>query len=344
MRQSNIELLRVVAMIMVLGVHTFVAPEAMRLDTLTPRVAFDFFKESACISSVNLFVLISGYFGIKWKFKSFCSLVFQLVFFNLFGWAICVIFGHRTVSLCALGLGWFTGWWFTTIYLGLYLIAPVLNAYTEKITLRQLFLFLFAFYVYQTASQQWASNSFDAGYSIMSFFGLYLTGRLLSMIDLKQFKWFKFEKLLTLWVGITILICIETLLYVIFRHRGGADIQGSVFGMTYNNPLVILQSVICFCIFLTLRFTSEVVNWFACSALSIYLLHMHPGWKLEFYDLAESLYSHNVFLHYILQLALIVSVVFAAVLIDKVRVLCFEWGYPIILKSLKKQRFNSYFE
>lgn len=201
MRQSNIELLRVIAMIMVLGLHTFIAPEVITLDTLTSRVAFDFFKESACISAVNLFILISGYFGIKWKLKSFWSLVFQLVFFNLFGWAICVIFGHRTVSLGALGLGWFTGWWFTTIYLGLYLIAPVLNAFIEKITPRQLSYFLFVFYVYQTVSQQWVSNSFDAGYSIMSFFGLYLTGRLLSMIDLKQFKWFKTGKLLALWGG-----------------------------------------------------------------------------------------------------------------------------------------------
>ena len=132
------------------------------------------------------------------------------------------------------------------------------------------------------------------------------------------------------------LIGAEVLLYVILKHRGGTEIQGSVFGMTYNNPLVILQSVICFCIFLTLRFTSKIVNWFACSALSIYLLHMHPGWKQQFYDLAESLYAYTVFSHYILQFALILGVIFAAVLIDKVRIFCFEWGYPIILKSFKK--------
>lgn len=136
--------------------------------------------------------------------------------------------------------------------------------------------------------------------------------------------------------GVTSLISVEILLYAILKHGGVAEIQSSIFGMTYNNPLVILQSVICFCIFLTLHFTNRAVNWLAGSALSIYLLHMHPGWKQQFYDLAESLYAYTVFSHYILQFALIVSVCVAAVLIDKVRIFCFEWGYPIILKSLKK--------
>lgn len=337
MRQSNIELLRVVAMIMVLGLHTFRAPEVITLGTLNSRVAFDFFKESACISAVNLFVLISGYFGIKWKLKSFSSLVFQLVFFNLFGWAVCAVLDYKAVSLDALGLGWFTGWWFTTIYLGLYLIAPVLNAFVEKITPWQLSYFLFAFYVYQTVSQQWVSNSFDAGYSIMSFFGLYLTGRLLSVIDLKRFKWFRTDKLLVLWGGTTLLIGVEVLLYAILRHRGGTEIQGSVFGMTYNNPLVILQSVICFCIFLTLRFTNKIVNWFACSALSIYLLHMHPGWKQELYGLAESLYAYSFFTHYALLMLLIIGIVVVSVLIDKIRIWCFECIYTKLDKYLQNK-------
>ena len=44
--------------------------------------ALDFFRETTSICAVNVFLLISGYFGIKWKWKSFYNLIFQIFFYS----------------------------------------------------------------------------------------------------------------------------------------------------------------------------------------------------------------------------------------------------------------------
>lgn len=83
-RQSSYELLRIIAMFFVLVVHSdFLAigvPSSENLNnnaipTLT-RIGF----ESISIISVNLFVLISGWFGIRFSLKGLAKLLFQCLF------------------------------------------------------------------------------------------------------------------------------------------------------------------------------------------------------------------------------------------------------------------------
>ena len=71
-RQSNIEALRLLSMLMVLNLHSFWGYVHNHGSVVFQ--AFDFFRESTSICAVNVFILISGYFGIKWKVKSFFNL------------------------------------------------------------------------------------------------------------------------------------------------------------------------------------------------------------------------------------------------------------------------------
>ena len=85
-RDSNIELLRILSMLLVLGLH--VNYLALGKVTITDVASDPFVSlmkmelESLCIVCVNLYVLISGYFGIKIKKKSLFSLLFTILFFN----------------------------------------------------------------------------------------------------------------------------------------------------------------------------------------------------------------------------------------------------------------------
>ena len=88
-RKSNIEALRLLSMLMVLNLHSFWG-YGQPVSVLN---SIDFFRESTSICAVNVFLLISGYFGIKWKFNSFFNLTFQILFYS---------FG---VYFVALGLG-----------------------------------------------------------------------------------------------------------------------------------------------------------------------------------------------------------------------------------------------
>ena len=72
-RNSNIELLRIIAMLMILGLHVnFLAigqPNAQEIISSPIQSFIRLFAEYACIVGVNVFVLISGWFGIHYKPK-----------------------------------------------------------------------------------------------------------------------------------------------------------------------------------------------------------------------------------------------------------------------------------
>lgn len=192
-RDSNIELLRLIAMFMVLIVHAdFFSLGVPTHDDIisAPTSAFlRFFFESLSIVCVNVFVLISGWFGIKPSVRSFCNFVFQCLFFLVGIYIVLLLCGLTSLSVkgiagCFVMLQWN---WFIKAYLGLYIIAPVLNAFvnnTEKMAFQKV---LLSFFIFQTA-YSWISDGavfFEGGYSTMSFIGLYLLAR---YVKLHQFS------------------------------------------------------------------------------------------------------------------------------------------------------------
>lgn len=188
-RMSNIELLRFVAMILVLVVHAnfFALGSPTQQDVqVNPASALTrMVFQSFAIVCVNVFVLISGWFGIHPSVKGFSNFVFQCLFF------LCgiyfVMWGVGLVPLTLKGLaGCFVllNWnWFIKAYIGLYILAPVLNAFVEKSTQRQFLYVLISFFTFQTI-YSWVSNGavfFEGGYSTMSFIGLYLLARYINV-------------------------------------------------------------------------------------------------------------------------------------------------------------------
>ena len=82
-RQSNIELLRIIAMFMILVIHA-------NMISLTRPVSMDFYNspiptitryfiESLGIVGVDIFVMISGWFLVNTRIKSFLSIGFQII-------------------------------------------------------------------------------------------------------------------------------------------------------------------------------------------------------------------------------------------------------------------------
>ena len=154
-RSSNIELLRILSMFLVLMIHyipyrTLPTHDTLAHDTL--GTLFDLELRSISFVCVNCFILISGYFGIRWKLKSFSNLLFQILF-----WAIVcpVIVSAATDSFNMTDLfktlyhNTFSRW-FIEAYIGLYILAPMINRFIEKSTHRELGIFILAFYLIST--------------------------------------------------------------------------------------------------------------------------------------------------------------------------------------------------
>lgn len=280
-RASNMELLRVVAMFMVLMVHAdflaLGAPDA-NLVHQEPLFAFgQYFFEALSIGCVDLFVLLSGWFGIKPKWSGFCNFIFQCLFFSAGILGVMLLLGKvEMVSLkdWAKGVaGIFSmigGEWFTKSYIGLYLLAPLLNLYVEKVDRITLRNFLIAFYVFQTL-YAWLSNGavfFLRGYSTMSFIGLYLLARYVRLYPMKWTSWSGKADLLV-YVGLSLVL---TLTVFAWEYVGVASFTARMY--SYVSPLVIVAVLYLLLAFSKWRIGHHAwINWLGVSSFAVYLLH-----------------------------------------------------------------------
>lgn len=180
-RKSGIELLRIIAMFLVLMIH------ANRWDVKYPTLdainqplstGIVIGIQTLCCICVNVFILISGWFGIHFSFRGMFRFIFQCFFF-LFGiYFIMVITGIRKIDLqgiagCLCLLKWN---WFIKAYLLLYILSPILNRFLETTNRKELERVLILFYGFQTV-YGWLTNAayfFEWGLSVTSFVGLYL--------------------------------------------------------------------------------------------------------------------------------------------------------------------------
>lgn len=170
-----------------LGLPTTEDAQTAILPTLT-RIFFELLS----IGSVNVFVLISGWFGIRFSWKSLTTFIFQCVFITWGMLLVMVCFGFVPLTLRNLDVNLFVRSWFVQAYLGLYLLAPALNLLIENNKKRhsQIVIGLFLlelFYDFLSPSEP----LFKAGYSTMHFVLLYMIARYVKLYGVFSFvrKW-----------------------------------------------------------------------------------------------------------------------------------------------------------
>ena len=105
-RDSNMELLRLLAMFLVLVVHAnfraLPRPDSLQIATNTTSALLQFMTEGFAIVAVDVFVLLSGWYGIKMKFSRLAEMGFQILFFGLLGIGICAV--YDPANMAATGL------------------------------------------------------------------------------------------------------------------------------------------------------------------------------------------------------------------------------------------------
>ena len=138
-RQSNIELLRILSMVMIVFLH--IMNHGGLLDTVvygTVNYYAFWMIEVLSYVSVNVYVLISGYFLITQKFslKKLLTILIEVLFYSMLFFTIFVISGRVPFSLKGLALAIVPvkEYWFTRIYIGLYILFPFLNMALLKLS------------------------------------------------------------------------------------------------------------------------------------------------------------------------------------------------------------------
>lgn len=148
-RQANFELLRIVAMLMIIVLH-YLNKGGLIQPYTQDKSAVNFaahFIEAFCIVAVNCYVLLAGYFLVEsvWKPARVASLAAQILFYSLFIPVVLICAGVVSVGELSV-YDWLNyvlpieteHYWFATAYLVMYLFAPLLAAGVKALERRTL--------------------------------------------------------------------------------------------------------------------------------------------------------------------------------------------------------------
>jgi len=350
-RESNIELLRNISMFMILIIHAnFVSLPHIQYNELTndylPSIT-RFFIESFGIVAVNVFVFISGWFGVNTNTKRVWSFIYLVLFFLGGGGILFVLLGKASFSV-----EWLLDVfqlsrkdWFIKSYFVLMIIAPILNNYCKTADEKTQRYVMLAFFLFETI-YGWVmggSRFFVDGYGPLHFMGLYITAQYvrnqLSGSDLP--KWTKIFEM-PKWADLAVFLLMATVNTALIT--GGTLYFQKVAPFhkmcyAYSNPLNIIGALYLLLFFSKIKIPyNRIINWVGASSFAVYLFHGEGTIRNQFFT-PQVQYIYDAYFGIgciTLIFLFLLFVYFVSVLIDQVRI--FSWKKIWSLVEKKTQQ------
>lgn len=292
-RQINIELLRVVAMYMIVMLHALTNSGVLyQIEPLSLRNNIAWLLEAFCIVGVNCFFLISGYFyhEVTINRKKILHLWFEVEFYSVGIYALCCLYGLEKFGLKAFFLSLFPvltkRYWFITVYIVLYLLSPYLKKLVESISVVEhrilVGILIFFFSLHPTFIPVSMTLDTTQGYGIIWAIVLYFTAAYVqrdrSLLSKLRREWYLFGFIL-----ISVLIMLSEIVIVKYNIASGLESRANFFA--YNSITVFISSLFLFLYFATWQWNKKtgvgrlesVVLWFSRATLAVYLIHVHPN-------------------------------------------------------------------
>lgn len=283
-RDANFELLRIIAMIMIIILHFNNGGNniLISVDKNSIQWYFFYFLEYSCIIAVNLYVMISGYYMIKSKIKikKMLMLELQILFYSILVYIILSCFKYvdfRLNDFIKVCMPIITGqYWFLTAYMGLYFLIPFINKLVANISLKEYKnLIILLTILLSVVKTIYSGNSiFEAnnGYGLTWFIYLYLlAGYIRIKYGDSKVKINKFNVGILIYLAITVIQIIigKTNLPILQNYKNNS--------LSYNSFLVLIQSVVVFLFFKDVEIKNSIIKkiilYIAPLTLGVYLIH-----------------------------------------------------------------------
>lgn len=313
-RLSNFELLRIVSILLILTMHSLSQVQVSELSTF--NVFLSHVVSSIGNIGVSCFVLISGYFGIKFKLQRFVQLAFLTTLYTVVVYLFQKGFVFNGGIVKAFLVVPLYENWFVSCYLLLTLFSPYLNDFVQKLSKIQyaklLAVMIVCFCMLPTAfNTPWYTVIFGGGKCLPYVIFLYLMGRFLRLhLNLDVVR----SKALFLFFIFQVLILVGNIGVEHLMHR-----PCKVLALDCS-PLILGSAISVFYIFRSFFFHSKLVNWISSSVFAIYLLEGLRIWINNYIHIEEYADSNKLA---IALLCLVTLTFVCALFIDKVRILLF---------------------
>lgn len=292
-RNSNFELMRIVSMFFIVIWHIIMHGNVL---TNCTNPAIKIMLEMIMffiIVHVNSFVLLSGYFQSKSKFKlsKLLSIFLQVVFYSII------------ILLLAIKLGWIENYtivtfinnlsltsldnyWFIKMYLVTYVFSDYINKFIDRLSRDEYKKFLIIGFILLSVVPFITGYKvvWNDGFNFFNFIFLYMIGGYLRECPLKETYHFKNMSIngyrVFLLFSFFFLTFINYLIYYFAGHINGMShifteisnrIGSSYFD--YATPIVMIQTVIYFEFFKTLNIQNKLINKISSCVFGVYLIH-----------------------------------------------------------------------
>ena len=292
-RSSNWEVLRIIAMILIIGHHIALYSSFGAGNELSEiNKYWILFIEGGGKIGANIFFLLSGYFLVsvkKWNKEKIIKIISQIWFYSI---AIFCIF----LSLDLIQFDWklllqalcpiaYSTWWFASAYFLLYLVFPFINIMIENMREEKYRQLLVIATICFSVIPTFLNQTFQCNGFIWAIY-LYLLGGYIK-INIS-------EKLIKLKINLVFLIIAIGITYILTVILVKVPICIEAVGVNrkqfydMQSILVLVISVLFIIVFMKIKINkSKIINRISMTTFGIYLIHENPY-------IREILYS-NIF-------------------------------------------------
>lgn len=362
-RDSGIELLRIVAIFMVIGVHLLdygkYYATAMNVDGIVQSSAliFRIFVRSA----VNIFLIISGFFmvraefNLKKSYKRILRVYLSIFFYSVVLSIIALCIGNE--GRLALGIDktdlFITlkmlfpissqTWYFLTDYILVMLLVPFVNLALNSISKKQyqvllgilgfimsIWLFAGSIDVLRPFANGYGYDGISAGKNVFSFIFMYIIGGYISLHVKSDNK----PKLRYLFIAMTALAA-NYFIYTRFNEALGNKYEPLI----YANPFIIMVAIFIFMFFKDLHFKSKIINTLGGTTLGVYAISefwLVRAWLWNIIDFSK-VDCTNIFKNIAMIFVGILAVFFSCAVIELFRAKLFDKIEFAVKKLIKAE-------
>lgn len=296
-RNSSLELLRILAMIMIVF-HHFAVHGGFVYDysVLTiPRFWVNFISMGGKIG-VDVFVLISGYFlvvdrepviNVRRIFKFWFQIYFySIIIVGIFGYFGLASIGmkHIAKAVCPVLS---SSWWFASAYFVMYLLHGFIDKMLLSFDKKMYQCFLVILFVCWSIIPTFLPTNFQSN-SLTWFIFLYSISGYIRLYGLRSTQ--KCKHYFFLWLAMMLVTYIGSCTMMLIGTKWSIFAKYSTHLFAQNSVTVLLMSILLFMMFLTLKIDyNKYINTVAASTFGVYLIHdsgfVRPFlWKTVFHN------------------------------------------------------------
>lgn len=265
-RNSSIELLRLICILGIITMHTF----GRFYQTATGiNLLYGTLINSVFNMGVSIFMLISGYYGIKFSIEKVIKIEIMVLTYSILDAMLSYVITGR-YSLWELPKAVFPiatrKYWYLSVYVVFCFFSQYINLIPIKLSKRKFSQFLILLFVFFSIMPTITYYEIlgDGGKGVVNMLLVYLIGRYIRIYNINLER----KKL----AGFTFFVVgIGTLLnYLCAQVCGGVGVMAPF--ARDNSITIVLGSIGVFLIFLSWNFYSAVINYVASYVLAIYII------------------------------------------------------------------------